>query len=839
MIFSKFVRYVNEDLNMENLMKRLDWYALSVGIIAIITNVIVPDGSKCSWISVVTCILAAILGIIYLIYAIRLYLFQRADFDWHLINGHFLRKVCCTVILMPFLFVAAGYVFRISGNDLFNEWTSLEPNRFLSAYYHFIDPGNQHMAATKAGQVMNFVIAVLGIFLLNGLLVSSIIGWIDRRKDEWQSGGIRYGIRDLGKYRYAVVIGANEIAASVIRNLFTPRAAGEINYRCEGDNRYVVLHTSRKVCEVRAELSSHLSAEDMRRVIIYNGLRDSVEEIRNLHAEYATEIYVLGESTLIDGGETYHDAMNMRCVNLLADELKLSKDMREAERGKTGHSVRKVCKVMFEYQTTSSIFQFSDISDDIKENLVFIPFNRYESWARKVIVDGSHNNVRYMPLDGAGIAEDSDEFVHMVIVGMSKMGVAMGVETLLHAHYLNSAKARTRITFIDTNADKEMAFFKGRYANMFDLVRTRFLDASAESRNVKYDVPWDDPMSGNGCRWSHLSDDGSNFLDVEIEFIKGEIESEGVRECLRQIVADRLAKLTVAICLTHTHQAVAASLYMPIEIYKSDRLQQIWVYQRESEDILSNLNGEKNDLRYEKIRPFGMLYGEYMSDRSLYLKALLVNVAYDIANGYNKEGWPCDISDKSDKGYVAARESWDRLSVDKMWSNKYYADSIYMKIRNVLPGREEYSSAARVRSLLLSDMSGTVRTIGKALAEHESSLAVCEHNRWNIQQLVLGYSPADEELDSIFAAIDAKEDSDAVMRRYLKWKTANLHSDVCTKLKIKDDVKESSLRIHPNICSFAHLSKVDSGAQKYDSDLNNSIPKIISIVDGYDSSLRD
>ena len=46
------------------------------------------------------------------------------------------------------------------------------------------------------------------------------------------------------------------------------------------------------------------------------------------------------------------------------------------------------------------------------------------------------------------------------------------------------------------------------------------------------------------------------------------------------------------------------------------------------------------------------------------------------------------------------------------------------------------------------------------------------------------------------------------------------------------DVKECPLRIHPNICSFDHLDKVDSGAKKYDSDLCNSIPDIIRIVDG-------
>ena len=65
---------------------------------------------------------------------------------------------------------------------------------------------------------------------------------------------------------YAVVIGANEIAASVIHNLFTERKEGEINYRCEGNNRYVILQTSRDAQKIRDELAVHLSEAEIERV---------------------------------------------------------------------------------------------------------------------------------------------------------------------------------------------------------------------------------------------------------------------------------------------------------------------------------------------------------------------------------------------------------------------------------------------------------------------------------------------------------------------------------------------------------------------------------------------
>jgi hypothetical protein len=139
---------------------------------------------------------------------------------------------------------------------------------------------------------------------------------------------------------------------------------------------------------------------------------------------------------------------------------------------------RKVCRVMFDYQTTYSVFQFSDVSKIINETLVFIPFNRYEAWARKVFVDcvaeDHGRKIKYTPLDGfEGIKYEDDKRVHLVIVGMSKMGIAMGVQALLQLHfpnYIRNKDLKTRITFIDTNADKEMAFFKGHYTILYYFV---------------------------------------------------------------------------------------------------------------------------------------------------------------------------------------------------------------------------------------------------------------------------------------------------------------------------------------------------------------------------------
>ena len=125
------------------------------------------------------------------------------------------------------------------------------PNLLWSVFYHFVDPGNQHMTTTDKGRHWAFAIALLGVILMNGLLVSTMISWIDRRKERWSNGEVRYGFWSLLAKKYAVVIGANESAPTIIRDLI--RGKGE----CP-DIDYVILQTNGDAEEVRRKVSSYL-----------------------------------------------------------------------------------------------------------------------------------------------------------------------------------------------------------------------------------------------------------------------------------------------------------------------------------------------------------------------------------------------------------------------------------------------------------------------------------------------------------------------------------------------------------------------------------------------------
>ena len=51
--------------------------------------------------------------------------------------------------------------------------------------------------------------------------------------------------------------------------------------------------------------------------------------------------------------------------------------------------------------------------------------------------------------------------------------------------------------------------------------------------------------------------------------------------------------------------------------------------------------------------------------------------------------------------------------------------------------------------------------------------------------------------------------------------------------KKKKDLKSPKNKVHYCICDFNHLEAVDCDAKRYDEKLNNGIPTILKLVDGY------
>ena len=782
------------------------------------------------------CILCwvGIVGILYLLYSLYLLLFDRVTFDWYLLRENYIWKVIALVLYTPFV-LALLYQWKaeeqtskalIFEENLYKEMPQKDgcpvlssnlpdelrdkqedPSLFWSIYAHYIDPGNQHMSTTPKGRMWAALIAILGVFLVNGLLVSSIIGWIDTRKEKWLKGEVKY--KWLLKFRsHYVIIGGNDMVSGIVKQLFDA-----IDKEKPFFTPYILVQTSRNVEEFRRELFTGFAPDQQKRIIIYYGSRTSTEDIADLVLENAREVYILGEDTRTDDLESYHDTMNMECLKLVSEDIKdvTKYYCTEDEKGRVIEDYRLVCRVMFEYQTSFSVFQFSEISNDIKQRVRFKPFNYYEMWAQRVLISKEFKKslkefTSYIPLEGVGIDRESDNFVHLIIVGMSRAGIALAVESAHLAHYPNfeTKKKRTRITFIDMNMETEMNFFKGRFQSLFSVARHRYVSESTGS--MYHDVkkyPWINPLKYSLCKSAYYGDYlGDDFIDIEWEFINGSVEHPNVQQYLVDASNNSDAKITIASCLSEDNKALAVALYLPRTVYLKDNVQQILVYQRYATSTINMVSNKRFSSAYDnKLKSFGMVSDGY--------DVSLVNDAEMIANLVSKRYFTmhADI-EKYTNGLIAGNYDPCEKRIAEEIKDKllehFELDSDYMKkndlkVQKIVEYCEKYCEENKVRRIdkvpvaawwsniynanILWTKLRCINFIDDGTINELSDidiwdLANVEHNRWNMEQLLMTYSPLTKE-----EMFDVLHYHDKPLRNI--YKGVMKHSDLCSCNQLK------------------------------------------------------
>lgn len=847
--------------SFEGIMKRIEWIAILIGGAALVLSLF---GHDCKCLTMV----AGGLCLLYITYAGYLWLYN-PKFDWHLIHGHFLWKVIAFVLLVPSFF-ASGYLICnwirncrggiayspknlvyeenlyiqndtlvIAEQDLLRDSAFIKshhldivndstvvigcklldpgiscqknPSIFWTVYYHFIDPGNQHMTTSQSGRGWSALIAILGVFLLNGILVSSIVGWVDRRKEKWLKGEVKYPYF-LRRKKHYVIIGGNDMVFAIVRQIFkNPTSIKAKSPKLP----YILIQTSRDVEEFRRELFSTLTEQQQQHIVMFYGSRTSEEELKNLWLQQATEVYILGEQTRTDELEPYHDTINMQCFDLLTQIAARNSDRKNAKVVK--------CYVMFEYQTSFAAFQSSNQprivkTKEGKELLAFIPFSPYESWAQTVLVNGNittpdNITIIYNNIDEDGISYDSDKTVHIIIVGMSKMGTAMAIETAHLAHFPNFVRdnsKRTKITFIDKNAREESDFFMGRFPDLFKLCKWTDVDGNVHNE------------------WSPTCDEykyfGKNFLDIEWEFRNGGVESEENREYLKSCFGENSNEIiTIAVCLPWPHQSLAAALYLPkVAIHKAN---DIWVYQPQSGELLLDINKNKakagnsiwDQTTYRKLKPFGMLSQGFDAN-------LLENEAIMYCENFYKakDALVSQFKKDNDNDNTCYWDHWNRenvenavlkieLSIGKLWaiwSNIYQINTLDLKWRSL--------------DLDFSKLDSP--DVKKLFAE-------VEHNRWNVEKLLMSYKPLEDHIldkDEIkvikkyFEYLKSKPGVTDNQSKCIQGQLDDIQEGInekdiyydwrkqCFKLpNVKNFYKNGPMKIHPNICPFECLPMDD------------------------------
>lgn len=614
-------------------------------------------------------------------------------------------------------------------------------------YYYFADPGNQMSiklpdAAAGVGsgaRWVGFIFSTLGSIFLSGILISTITNSFERMSDSWRSGFSYYKLKN-----HIVIIGSDQMVY------------GLVNQLCESTNSTIVVMTSTDVEQMRNALWASLkNKRDKHRIVVNYGQRDSENFLNKINVAHASEVYLLGDTSEFDNIESYHDSLNVHCLTLISRECKAA--------GRIG---RLKCHVLFDYKTTYHIFQYADLSSEITKYIDFHPFNFYDFWARKVLVAGhsKEGNISYKPLDYISItSKDSEKFVHFIVIGMSQMGQAMALQAAHIAHYPNYKRKKTKITFIDANGKAEMNEFKQKCGELFKVSHSTFIDADA----------WlDAELSGAGREdakfeerfiteyhiadeYKHLvseeeSDRNRDFIDVEWEFIKGHDHNPVVQRRLSEYIKDENAIITVAVCLNITHMSLRSAMNLPKRYYEN-RVP-ILVQQRKTSTMVSTLNGEgfddsyRQNLLYQSIQPFGMVTECY----DLHIVSS-VEICKKISYVYNHFSTYDNLAVKIDM--AKANQLWDNTVTTKRWSNIFAAASIPTKLRCIGVNWDMNSP------LQLDDLT----------EEQVSLLAEIEHNRWNIEELLLGYRPVYKSED---------EDIDADKGRKKEYRNRFIHYDI-------------------------------------------------------------
>lgn len=506
-----------------------------------------------------------------------------------------------------------------------------------------------------------------------------------------------------GRVRYRfdnhiLVLGANSMLVNMLREF--------IQTGVHQDRKIVVLTTQDTEKLHDKVLSDVPEMEDKLDVTWLNGSRIIDQTLRNVQVDDAYSIYILGEDDEID-----HDSINLECWKRVKD---VCKDVRRPVQ----------CYLVVDRVSTYHVLQFGKKEKDTWLYLNII--NSLENWAQRVLVSREYEDdcsvepeqCRFPAIDRDGIMADSDKTVRFVICGMTQMSYAMASTVAHIAHFPNFRNGQnlTKICFIAPDIREEMDFFLGHYDNLFRLSNADYIHWDQNGEPVIERLRT--PLAKYG-----------DFLDIEWVFVDGSVESDNIRSLLHEWACNDKEYLSIALCENESDANVAASLYLPEAIYANKV--PVFVYQPLSGEVLKYAHKTP---RYSNVYPFGMKDECYDPlFRKRIVKAKRINYLYQLQdNGISYE--------KMAESEVL-EDYWNTRSeyLFKL-SNLYASNSIPIKLRSIGidPDKVDCKTV-----LSPSDI---------------SILSEVEHNRWNMERLLLGTQPLYESKRK--AINDMLKDSD-------------------------------------------------------------------------------
>lgn len=607
----------------------------------------------------------------------------------------------------------------------YNSSDTQSKGRWYDVLFFLISPGspNEHIFAPFA-----LIITLIGMVIFSGMLISVISNILARRIDSYTQGETSYNVSG-----HIAILGFNRSIPSLLKKTHN-----------RYPESYILLMCERNSMEIRDWLHANVDSRIEHNLIVLNGDINADDDLHRLNlTKSPKEIYILGEENIES-----HDDTSLECVKKVSGII-----------GKSSEN-KIPCFVQINSDSMFSLLQQVDFCKQNGEqeirNITFHPFNFNEIWSQKVLSLTSFRGHEYFPLDGEGIRKDSLKRVHLIIVGMTGLGKALATNAAHVLHFPNFKEGDfdtyTRITFIDPKAEELGNRFRNRHSVLFQLARWK--DAAG----------WHDPLADKDSEspFKHLGPD--SFLDVEWEFMAGDIANSDIRRFLKEACHDERSRVTIALCGDDSERNLAIAMGLPEEVLTGESLNMVLVRQKESEIAIELM--QQIPLRGEKLRGFGMLnecYSENLLNDSY---GKLINALY----------WGISIDSIEEETRKRIEKAWENCSITDKWSSNYSANMLFIKLRS-LGLNPENISEEKIAALITNP-------------EIQEEIKIVEHNRWVTERILLGFSPLLKEEQDEFRPFDSNpdsEDAERIRKMTKEWaKSTKKHLDICSNRMLRE-----------------------------------------------------
>ena len=259
---------------------------------------------------------------------------------------------------------------------------------------------------------------------------------------------------------------------------------------------------------------------------------------------------------------------------------------------KSHNGKRLEVQLVLRNQTTLWMIQNVDLRSDLNEQLDVYPFTLEDQWAKTVLTGSRRDGNHCYPLDRVPIKADSNQTVHLVVIGNGALAENIAITAALVAHYPNYVRdnsLRTRITIVSPDIDHSWSNFRQRQKALFDNSYWRTIPLEGSAAQPFFHRPM----------YSGTRDD---FVDVDWEFALGNADDPLLRQKLDQWAQDPRQQLTIALCNKDEEKNYDLAFTLPDAVYDKKILVLVAMSKAEVMETVSLSNS-----MYSEVHPIGMI----------------------------------------------------------------------------------------------------------------------------------------------------------------------------------------------------------------------------------------